>query len=876
MKLNTKNTLFIMLLLFCVILIFVIPNQIVAQDRGQSSFGSWNLHQKMESESDFSGLFWQQLGPAFMGNRVESIDCPIGQDGVIYVGFGSGSLWKSTNNGMNWENIFKNQTYSIGDVAVSLSEPAVIWVGTGENLRASRGFCYPGTGVYKSKNAGKTWVNMGLLDSHHISRVIIDPTNSKRVFVASLGHFWSHNEQRGLFMTEDEGSTWKHILKISDSVGVSDVAWDPRNKIIYAASWQPLAGEASGIYKSVDMGQSWKRINNGFPADKGIGRIGISISPSHPARLFAVIDNRNILKFMPQKPLRGAEVYRSDDYGESWQKTNNDIIEEYSGFGWAFGDIVISPTNYDEVYLLGIHLLHSTNGGKNFSRIAGDITHLAPSSASSLHLDQHDLYIDPLNADHMVLGNDGGVYISYDHGGSWLHTNTIPGGEFYSLNYVDDDPIRLYGGTQDNSSITGVIPKDDLWNSGYDWSYVWLDPWSGGDGFVTIEDPSDPNYVYWESQNGYLNIKNMRSGQSKIIKPVPDSDEKPLRNSWKTPFFLSKHDHKTIYYGANKVYKSVNRGEKWYRISHDLTYSKSNYRNSRAITTLAESPVSSGYLYAGTDKGIVWISRNDGAQWTEVSDGIPMKKIVSIYPSNYSTSRVFLVARGMNDDDQNAYVFVSNTLGENWKNISNNLPPVPVNCIMEDPKIENLLYLGTDYGVFVSLNRGKKWNAISNLLPAASIQEIKLISDQSFLLIATHGMGLYKSWIEPLRHFAQSGNPTEYSLLGTLDGKLPKQKDYNNDWDIASIYPAAWSWYNPKPCLTQIQVLDNNEKEIWSTQVKGVRGLNQYNWNLQISKRNDKSLYPVSEIKFPKPGTYNVVLTCDSVQIKEETRILQN
>jgi len=861
-------------ILICLMVFGKITSTTQAQEKNLTAFESWNLHNEMEANSQFAGLFWHHIGPTFMGNRVESIDCPINQPGVIYAGFGSGGLWKTINNGLSWEHVFKQHSYSIGDVAVSISDPSIVWVGTGENLRASRGYSYPGTGVYKSMDAGKNWFNMGLHDSHHISRVVIDPTDANRVFVAALGHFWSPNEQRGLFMTEDGGNTWQHILKISDSVGVSDIAWDPRNKIIYAASWEFLSNPSSGIYRSKDMGKSWELLNNGLPVGPGIGRIGLAVSPSRPERVYAVINNRNILKFMANTPQRGAEIFRSDDYGNSWKRTHTDFLELYSGFGWAFGDIVVSPTNPNEIYVPGVYMIHSLDGGSTFKRIAGRIKHLEPSPAKYLHLDQHDLYIDPMNSDHLILGNDGGIYISHDRGLSWLHTNTIPGGEFYSLNVVQDTPLRIYGGTQDNSSISGEIPQNHVSSNGNNWSYVWLDPWSGGDGFVTIEDPTDPAFVYWESQNGMINRKDINTGESKVIKPVPDADENPLRNSWKTPFFISKHDHRTVYYAANKIYKSINRGEHWYRISHDLTYSKSKFKKSRSLTVLAESPISRGYLFAGTEKGIVWVSRNDGTQWFEISDGIPEKKVVSIYPSNHNSSRVYLVARGMDDDDSNPYVFVSDNLGQKWIPIISNLPPVPINIIIEDPGIENLLYLGSDYGVFVSMDRGKVWKAISSQLPAASVQDMHLDENLQFLMIATHGMGLFRTFIEPIRQFAQSGHPDEFNYLESIPGKLPKEKDYNNDWDLTSGQPAVWTWYNPKSSSTSLLLRDENEIKIWETTVESTAGLNQFIWDLQISHKPDNSIYPIPEIKFPKPGKYILQLISDSTQISVQVQIL--
>jgi len=840
---------------------------------GQTILDNWSLHQKMEEESNFAGLIWQSIGPSFTGSRVETIEIPENSRGTIYVGLGSGSLWKTSDQGLSWKNIFQNNaSFSIGDLAISSQNSDVLWLGTGEQLRASRGFCYPGAGIYKSIDGGETWTNKGLTDSHHIGRVIIDPFDSNRVFVAVMGHFWSANKQRGLYYTDNGGETWQHILFISDSVGISDVIWDPNNEILYAASWQIPDGPKSQVYKSVDLGKSWSVLNLPLQGGDNIGRIGLTMSKSWPETLYAIVDNRNP-RSDTNKTQIGAEVYRSDSYGENWKKTNTLKIDNYGGFGWAFGDIITHPNNPDEIFILGIHLMHSIDGGQTFEKISGNVSHLAPNKSTSLHLDQHELKVIPGLQDQWILGNDGGVYTSVNQGQSWIHLNTIPTGEFYDISVKDQLQIQIFGGTQDNSNVKGIINPFDYDGSENSWDYVWLDPWSGGDGFTCIPDPDDSNFIYWESQNGYLNKKNIASGVNTLIKPKADKDEKPLRNSWFTPYFISSHNNKTLYYAANKVYKSIDKGESWFRVSHDLTYTETKSKNSRSITVIAESPLQAGVIYAGTEKGAVWISRNDGTKWFEVSDGIPDKKIVSIFPSNHLISRVYLVAKGMNDDDQSPYVYASDNFGRKWHMIMSNLPDIPINCITEDPLLQNLLFVGTDAGVFCTQNRGVSWQAISLKLPSASIQQLRWMGNDQFLLGASHGQGLFYCHIQPLRAFTQSGQANENQFLGSISGQLPSSNDYKNDWNIKSGHPLVLSWYSRTSDSTLISLSDKNDIEIFSIKIQSKKGLNQYVWDLVMEIISDNTNYPLPKIKFPKAGSYKVSIKTVTQNIQGTIRI---
>lgn len=855
----TKRPLALFIILFMAIQILV----------GQNPYESFRKFKEMEDRSVFSEFPWLSVGPDFQGGRVETIDCPVGQPNVIYAGFGAGSLWKSTDLGLSWNCIFTDQaTFSIGDVAVSNSNPEIVYLGTGENLRATRGYTYPGAGVYKSLNGGRSWVNLGLHDSHHIGRIVIDPNNPDLVFVATLGHMWTPNSERGLFMSKDGGKSWKKALYISDNVGVIDVVWDHVNKIVYAAAWEMVQGTKSGIYKSTDYGDHWSKCLDGFPENTGIGRIGLAISATDPQIVYASLDNRNNQSLKSNSEIIGLEIYRSGNSGKSWSKMNSTYLDNYSGFGWAFGDIRVSPVDSKEIYILGVHTLYSSDGGKTVTKLGGKINHLLPNSATTLHLDNHDLYIDPINPDRLILGNDGGIYLSYDKGLNWLHSNTIPVAEIYDLKIDSRNQTKAYVGTQDNSAISGPLKLGTPIDGPADWKYVWLDPWSGGDGFITIPDPTDPVSVYYESQNGYLNRKNMVTGETVFIQPKNETGESPMRTSWLTPYFVSVHSPVSLYYGANRVFKSIDRGDTWFRLSPDLCYSGDPVRKSRAITAMTESPVKQGLLYAGTEKGAVWVSRDDGINWIEISEGLPVKSVGQICSSRHLDTRVYLVLKSNDEDDYMPYLFYSENNGASWRPITAGLPEDRINFILEDPYLTELIYIGTDRGVFISPDKGKSWTSISNRLTTASIQNLAWAEDNNYLVAATHGQSMFSCFAAPLRKYFKSVDPVSECFLGVQHGYLPGRKDFPGDWDWSRTIPVAVYWYQPKEGLMSVSVTDANGKEVFTGRYNGSAGINIWTWDLILSKKEDDGLYPVPEYKFPAPGTYQFTVQGQGIIIR--------
>jgi photosystem II stability/assembly factor-like uncharacterized protein len=836
---------------------------------------SFRDFKSLEESSPFRSLQWQSAGPSFQGGRVETVDCPTGQPGTIYAGFGAGSLWKTTNQGLTWKCIFQDEaTFSIGDIALSPSNPDILYVGTGEGLRATRGYTYVGSGIYKSVNAGKSWTYCGLSDSHHTGRLVVDPNDSDMVFAAIMGHMWSKNTERGLFLTKDGGKSWSKILYLSDSVGIADAAWDPVNKIIYAAAWQMIQGIGSGIYRSTDLGKTWKKCTDGFPENAGIGRIGLAVSTNHPNVVYAVTDNRNKVKGKNSTDLIGAEVYRSEDSGLHWTRTHNGLLDIYSNFGWAFGDIRISPTDSKKIFVLGVQTIVSNDGGKSFARLSGQVKHLEPNRGDFLHLDHHDLYIDPTNPDYMILGNDGGVFITQDAGTNWLHCNTIPAGEFYDL-YIDDTqtvPVA-YGGTQDNSCVMGGLRGLNIQSDNVPWEYVWLDPWSGGDGFTSRPDPEFPDFVYYASQNGNLNRKDLTNGETKYIAPAAEPGESPLRTSWFTPWFISKFQGHSIYYGANKMFRSINKGDSWYRLSPDLCYSQEPERKSRSLTALAESPLAQGLLYAGTEKGAVWVSRDDGINWIEISKTLPVKSVNCLCPSVHSEGRIYIVLRGLDEDNYQPYLYVSDNRGVTWRSISAGLPEDRVNCIIEDPDNDRLIYVGTDRGIFLSPDQGTSWIALSSTLPTASVQKLAWAAGNAYLVAATHGLSLFTLFAEPIRRYYGISDSKQECLLGVRPGQLPLKRDFQGDYDWKTSLLTEVYWYQPDKGSMVIILTDSNDKQVFGTRFEAEKGINVWRWNHITSFEEDPGLYPIPDIKFPAPGNYLLTIQGQGMIVKTDLKI---
>lgn len=818
---------------------------------------SFAEYQQMKASTPY-GLEWIPIGPTINSARADAIQVDTSNPGTMYLAFGSGNLWKTVNNGLTWKPIFEEQpALGIGDIALAPSNPNILYVGTGESLKKPRNFTMPGTGVYRSDDAGETWRHLGLNDSWHIGEIAVHPTNPDIVIVAVMGHFWSDNKHRGIYRTEDGGESWQQVLYLNEQTGANDVVIAPSNpNTMYASMWQhspQVSGESSGVYKSIDGGKTWKKAHKGMPSDENVGRIGLAVSHTNPDKVYALMDHRN------RKDGKGAaKIFRSLNGGKSWKKTHKDEQMFLSVIGWYFADIYVNPQNDEEIFGLGVRIAHSTDGGKTLDFIGGDVYHMFPSAADPLHLDHCELWINPANPDHLALANDGGLYTSFDKGKNWIHHNNIPAGEFYDITLSNTTPYMIYGGVQDDATVYGPTREyDPRYHKG--WQYLWVDAWSGGDGCVSCVDPEDPNTVYFSMQNGAARRRDMESGRSVSIRPrLPEGHEGEARFNFITPYFISHHDHNTLYHGGNYIFKSTDRGDSWEVISEDLSVSNDPAKASTAAGALAESPVKAGLLYMGTDKGAFWVSKDDGETWEERSTGLPNNYIRSIVPSNFKESRVYITLTGMNYDDLGNYIFVSEDYGKNWRSISGNLPNEIANEILEDPEHENLLYAGLYRGVYVSTDHGDNWSLLGKNLPAVSVADLAIDGPTGDLVIGTHGRGIYKVNLTPV--YESLEDVSGLRIFSLPEFRLPRLRDTHRDVDYETHQKTTISFFLPSAGPVSLEIRNAKDEKIWSTKLEAKAGINEFRWDLVLRKQDSNLPYFFRYDQFIEAGDYKLIL----------------
>jgi len=852
---------------------------------GETRQESWRKHLALSASSPFRNLHWQSLGPRFQGGRVEAIDAVPGT-GVIYVGFGAGNVWKTVNNGLTWTPIFEHEpTFTIGDLAISPSNPRILYVGTGENLMARSSFA--GWGVFKSTDGGQTWTHLGLEETHHIGRVVVHPKNPDIVYIAALGRLFSNNKERGVFKTEDGGKTWAHVLFVDERTGAADLVLDPSDpETVYVSTnehertaWNNKEhGPGSGIFKSKDGGKSWKRLTKGFPTGPYVGRIGLAVAPSRPDVVYAFLANQTPVEVETKEGKRtsatGPEIYRSDDKGETWRKCPMRSDRFRMGF---FADIFVSPENADVFYALGQNLMTSRDGGQTFSNIHGSVIHLYSHPSRALHLDQHDLWIDPSDPDRLILGNDGGLYQSTDRGSTWLHLNNIPAGEFYALSVDDADPYFIYGGTQDNAALFG--PADRLPEDGIDdpWRYVWIDLWGGGDSYVTAVDPTDPNTIYFEQQFGNFQRKNVKTGEIKRIRPEGPKGDHPLRFNWMSPFIVSRHNPLTLYFGANMLFKSLSRGDRWTAISPDLSSKPGPDRQGNVpygtITTISESPLQPGLLYVGTDDGRVWATRNDGAVWDDIAAGLPGKWISRVEASAHELGGVYVALTGYREDDFATYLFKSKDYGKAWRPIVSNLPSEQVNVIREDPRKAGVLYVGTDQGgVYASFDDGAAWTSLCADLPTTAVHDIAVQGRERELVIATHGRSIFKLDLSPVLDFTSEVAAKDGHLFPVRPALLPQSRDYNGDWALETRKPAVFHYFLKQGRDVTLRLYGEKDKLVRTIPAKGEAGLNAMTWDLGLDPGSQVQSLPQAS-RLAAAGTYRLEIEAGPVRLSGSFRV---
>ncbi len=717
------------------------------------------------SAETFSGLRFRSLGPAVASGRVTSFAVDPANSAHYYVGVASGGVWRTVNNGITWTPVFdKEGSYSIGTVVLDPKNPATVWVGTGEN-NSQRSVSW-GDGIYRSDDAGATWHNLGLKNSEHIGRIMIDPRDSNVVYVASQGPLWAAGGDRGLYKTLDGGKTWKKILEISENTGVSDIAMEPGNPdTLLVTSYQRRrhqwtlidGGPESGIYKSTDAGATWRRIKSGLP-EGDLGRIGLAWSPAQQGLVYARVE----------VPNQKSAIYKSGDGGESWEKRASlESIPMY------FGQIIADPKDPLKIYAGDVNFRVSEDGGKTL-RVLGD---------RNKHVDSHTVWIDPSRTSHLLVGCDGGVYESYDGGDYWQFKANLPTLQFYDVDADNSKPFYyVYGGTQDNNSLGGPTrtrSRNGAANS--DWFIT-----NGGDGFVSHIDPQDPDTVYAESQNGGLVRYDRKTGDQVDLRPMEGRGENPLRWNWDAPFIISPHSHTRLYFGANRLFRSDDRGSTWRAVSPDVTKqldrnalevmgkvwsadavaknaSTAFYGN---IASIAESPKREGLLYIGTDDGLIQVQDDAGANWRKSGPmpGAPENTVVQrIVASLQDDAVVYAALDNHQNGDFKPYLFKSRDRGRTWASISGNLPANgTVWSLAEDHVNPNLLFAGTEYGVFFTIDGGAKWTRLSGGLPVIQVRDMVIQRRENDLVLATFGRGIYVL--------------EDYSLLRTLKPEILGQE----------------------------------------------------------------------------------------------------
>ena len=813
---------------------------------------AWAAHQQLATASPFRGMKWRADGPTKTGARVAAVAVPPGDNGTIYVGVGTGSVWKTLNNGLTWRPIFDHESsFAIGDIAVARSNPNIVWVATGEAQPRYTGYSYPGTGVFKSTDAGASWTHMGLGDSHHIAKVIIHPTDPNVVYVGVMGHQWSSNAERGVFKTTDGGVHWTRSLFINDSTGVVDMAMDPRDpNILYAWAWHIESGTDGGLYRTSDGGKHWRHITAGLPSG-ALGRAGIDVAPSDPNVVYIFVDNR-APSDVRNRDFVGGEVYRSDDRGETWHKAGaQDLYDVFGEYGWKFAQVRVSPSDPNDVFILGNHGFHSRDGGRTWQRIGDKILRLHDTDGRALHLDQHRIWIDPLNPKRVLLGNDGGLFESYDEGESWLHLNDIPVAQMYFVTTDNHTPYNIFAGTQDdaaiygpsNASIDDAVP--DTWRS------VYLDPWTGGDSFVTFPDPTNDRLIYYEHQNGGIRRMdldgisvNSFGPSSTDLHPHLVPRDTSLRFSWYTPFFVSRFDPHTLYAGGSRVLKSTDRGATWQAISGDLSDKAGGDRAvvpTGAATMLTESPTDRGTLIMGTEGGSLWRTVDDGAHWKRIGAGLPRKWVSRVIFSANKSSTVYASFTGFREDDTRPYVFVSDDLGDTWRSISSNLPMEAVNVIKDDPAHPDILFAGTDAGVYVSLNRGGQWQSLSATLPTTPVQDLTVQVREHELVIGGYGRGAWILDLAPIEWLA--GTEKDGSALKSLHVFTPHpvKLDYF-PWDKVPGEPRRGRpdgriyFFAPSSGVATVTIRDSSGVIRRQLQVPATVGMNTVVWDLEVQR----------------------------------------
>ncbi|WP_288979937.1 glycosyl hydrolase [uncultured Flavobacterium sp.] len=798
----------------------------------------------------FNQVEAKNIGPTIMSGRVVDLAVNPKNPTEFYVAYATGGLWHTNNNGTSFTPVMDSaETVNCGSVTVDWNS-GTIWVGTGE-VNASRS-SYAGVGVLKSSDKGKTWENLGLKDSHHISRIWVNPSNLNEIVVAAVGHLYTTNKERGIYKSTDGGKSWKQTLFVAEDAGIIDLAVSNNNpKIMFAASWQKDRkawhfdgdGEKSGIYKSEDGGTSWKLVTTkecGFPANEGVGRIGLAMFNENV--IFAVFDNQNkrpnskvdkpkdANEALFQTEVIGCELYKSEDGGKSWKRTHEKYIDDmFYTYGYYFANISLDTNNQNRVYIGGVPLLFSEDGGKSFTAI----------SKENVHADHHVTWINPENQNHIINGNDGGVNISYDNGAHWIKCNNEAVGQLYAVNVDYQENYNVYGGLQDNGVWFG--------NSDYEKSVAWHQegkyPYQeliGGDGMQIQIDSRNPNVVFTGYQFGNYYRINQKEGKFDFISPKAPKGEKPYRFNWQTPILLSSHNQDILYMGSNFLHRSMNQGETWEKISEDLTNgAKEGNVAFGTLTTISESKFQFGLLYTGSDDGKIHVSKDGGVSWQLISGNLPQNLWVSrVVASSHKKERVYATLNGYRNDIFKSYAYVSEDCGKNWIAISDGLTQA-VNVIVEDTENENILYVGTDNGLFISLDKGITWQDFSIGIPNVAVHDAVIQNKAKELIVGTHGRSIYKMDVSKVQALSVDVlNKTLY--LFDLNDRIKSERWGSRGYawgEVAEPTQKIW-FYTNIDGIVAISITNEAGMIVYKEAVEAKKGLNTFTYDYSVSNKS--------------------------------------
>ncbi len=825
--------------------------------------------------SMLGGLRARSIGPAVMSGRIAALDVHQSDEPlVLYIGTASGGVWKSDDGGITYDPVFDDHTQSIGAVRIAADNADDVWVGTGESW--VRNTVSPGDGVYRTTNGGKKWAHLGLENTQHISAIELHPDNPEVAFVCALGALWADNEDRGVYRTTDGGRTWDKILYVDQDTGCSDLVISPDDpNTLYAGMWQvqrypdffESGGPGSDLYRSTDGGDSWEVLATGLP-DSDTGRISVDVAPSNPDWVYAVIESDK------------TALYRSEDRGETWQRLDDSMTVAMRPF--YFGELKIDPIDHERVYKPGFMLGISVDGGKSFSSMFGGMA-----GSNNYHPDLHAFWINPENPSQLIMGTDGGIYISEDSARSWRHVANMPVSQFYHVAVDSQWPYNVYGGLQDNGSwmgpsrSVGGIQNRDWQNIGF------------GDGFWAFPDPTNDRVIYSEYQGGQLKRVDRYTSEIKHIAPVATDDQEALRFNWNTPIHLSPSKPERLYYGSQYLHVSENRGDSWNVISPDLTtddpqgqrqelsgglsIDNSTAENYTTIYTISESPVRDKVIWVGTDDGLVQVTRNGGRTWKEVSGNLPDVPtgtwVSRIEASPDDAATAFITLDGHRRGDMSPYVYRTTDYGKTFESLVTDDVKGYAWVIKQDPVNSQLLYLGTERGLYLSLDQGGSWARFKENLPQVAVHDIVIHPTEHDVILGTHGRGVYIiDDITPLRHLTADVVNASISVLPSRPATMvlnSQLQEFTADDSFTAPNPgqeASISYYLKKRHMfgdLKIEVYDNEDQLITTLSGTKRKGINRVQWPMRFkSPRFPPSTSLVQAFGGPRvpEGTYRVRL----------------